>query len=397
MSTPRPVLLSWSSGKDSAFALHVLRQDPEVQVVGLLTSCVEQTGRVSMHDVRPELVSAQAAAARLPLWRVSLPWPCPNEVYEARMADVTRRVLASGIDAIAFGDLFLEDIRAYREQQLAGSGLEPLFPLWGRDTRELAREMVAAGQRATIVTIDRSRCENGVLGAEFDPALLDALPESVDPCAERGEFHTFATAGPAFEHPIEVARGASTERNGFAYLDLRLRERKVPRVELLDFEPEHLPLLERWLDEPTTVEFWGPPAEPLQVARDLPDGAAQAVISANGEPVGYLRWTRCERALLDSLGFEDLPDGAIDIDLLIGAEHQRGRGIGPRALELLGQRLEGAGAEALGLVTSRRNHRAHAAFAKAGWTCDRAFEDETFGPCWLFLRRPVGQREDPPR
>lgn len=390
MSSPRSVLLSWSSGKDSAYALHTLQRDPAVDVVGLLTSCAEPTGRVSMHDVRADLLASQAAAARLPLWRVALPWPCPNEVYEARMADASRRILASGVDAIAFGDLFLEDIRTYREQQLDGSGLEPLFPLWGRNTRDLAREMVDAGQRAVVVTTDLARCPREVLGAEFGHELLDALPPEVDPCAERGEFHTFAHAGPALTRGVPFDRGARSERDGFAYLDLGPPPAaSTPDLALVDFEPGHLPLLEQWLAEPAVAEFWGPMDEPLRTARQLPQRAAQALILADRKPAGYLRWARCSRALLDSLGLEDLPEGSVDIDLLLGTEAQRGRGIGPRALSLLAEQLFAEGAPALGLVSSRRNHRAHAAFAKAGWSCDRGIEDETFGPCWLFLRRPA--------
>ncbi len=215
-------LLSWSSGKDGAWALHVLRQRAEVEVVGLVTTFNQPFGRVAMHGVRMELVEAQAAAVGLPLWSVPLPWPCSNEVYEAQMRAVVARARAEGIDAFAFGDLFLEDIRAYREQHLAGTGLEPLFPIWGTraDTPGLARTMLAAGVQATLVCVDPKQLDARFVGRTFDEALLVELPPSVDPCGERGEFHTFCHAGPMFVRPIPVQVGETVERDGFWFADL---------------------------------------------------------------------------------------------------------------------------------------------------------------------------------
>ncbi|MDR3683406.1 MAG: hypothetical protein P4L11_06735, partial [Geothrix sp.] len=186
--TRTKALLSWSSGKDAAWALHALRCGGEVEVVGLLTTTNETFDRVAMHGVRRALVEAQAEAAGLPLWNVPLPWPCSNEAYEARMAEACARAVAEGIGAVAFGDLFLEDVRDYRIQKLAGSGLTPLFPIWNPDTAALARDMVAAGLRATLVCVDPRVLEAPFAGRDFDAALLADLPPGVDPCGERGEF-----------------------------------------------------------------------------------------------------------------------------------------------------------------------------------------------------------------
>lgn len=220
MTRPR-ALLSWSSGKDSAWALHVLRRAAEVDVVGLLTTFNAEFDRVAMHAVRRELVEQQALAAGVPLRTVMLPWPCPNEAYEAAMADAIDEAKGQGVTHIAFGDLFLEDIRAYREERMAAAGMEPLFPLWARDTPELAREMLAGGVRATLVCVDPAQLDPGFCGREFDAALLDALPEGVDPCGERGEFHTFAWDGPAFDQPVVVERGEVVQRDGFVFADVR--------------------------------------------------------------------------------------------------------------------------------------------------------------------------------
>jgi diphthamide synthase (EF-2-diphthine--ammonia ligase) len=216
------ILLSWSSGKDSAWALHVLRRDGTGDVAGLLTSVNESAGRVSMHGVREEILHAQAAAAGLPVHTIRLPWPCPNAIYETRLAAAVARAVADGFTHVAFGDLFLEDVRAYREARLAGTGLTPLFPLWGIPTRDLAHEMVAGGLRARIATLDPRVMPRELIGAEYDLSLLARLPPSVDPCAERGEFHTCATAGPMFAAPIAVTTGEVVEREGFLYGDLRL-------------------------------------------------------------------------------------------------------------------------------------------------------------------------------
>jgi len=222
------ILLSWSSGKDSAWSLHVLRQQGR-DVAGLLTSLNETAGRVSMHGVREEILRAQADAAGLPLTTIPLPWPCTNEIYEARLRVAVDRAVADGFTHVAFGDLFLEDVRQYREDKLAGTGLTPVFPLWGIPTPQLAREMIAGGIRARISTLDPRVMPRELIGAEFDAALLSALPPSVDPCAERGEFHTCVTGGPMFSRALDVERGEVVEREGFVYGDLALRRLRQSR------------------------------------------------------------------------------------------------------------------------------------------------------------------------
>jgi uncharacterized protein (TIGR00290 family) len=214
------VLLSWSSGKDSAWALHELRRDPNVRVEALLTTFNAAADRVAMHAVRRELVERQARAARLPLWDALLPSPCSNAQYEAAMRIVMARARDAGITHVAFGDLFLEDVRRYREERLAGTGLEPLFPLWRRPTRELAREMLAAGLRATLTCVDPRQLDGAFVGRAWDAVLLAELPGSVDPCGERGEFHTFCHAGPMFDAPIGVRTGARVDRDGFCFMDV---------------------------------------------------------------------------------------------------------------------------------------------------------------------------------
>jgi len=216
----KPILLSWSGGKDSAWALHLLRDSPEYEVVGLLTTVNQHFGRVAMHGFREELLDLQGEAAGLPLWKVPLPWPCSNEVYEGLMAEVCARAVAEGLQGIAFGDLFLEDIRAYRVEKMAGTGLEPIFPCWLIPTDELARSMIAAGIRAHLVCVDPRKLERSFAGRVLDEALLAELPASVDPCGERGEFHTFVSAGPMFSRSIEVSAGEIVERDNFVYADL---------------------------------------------------------------------------------------------------------------------------------------------------------------------------------
>ena len=186
------VLLSWSSGKDCAWALHQLRQDPAIEVVGLFTTLNQAFERVAMHGVRKQLLTEQAACVGLPLITIDLPWPCSNEDYARIMTGFIADVVAQGIRHMAFGDLFLEDVRAYREKQLAGTGIEPLFPLWGSNTRELASQMVAAGLKARISALDPNKLDACLGGRDFDEVLLAALPEGVDPCGENGEFHTLA-------------------------------------------------------------------------------------------------------------------------------------------------------------------------------------------------------------
>jgi uncharacterized protein (TIGR00290 family) len=215
------VLLSWSSGKDCAWTLRELRQQPDVEVVALLTTFNEAFDRVAMHAVQRTLVERQAAAVGLPLWNVPLPWPCSNEEYERRMSAVCQRAIAEGITGIAFGDLFLEDVRSYREKQLEPTGLKPLFPLWGKPTGDLAREMIAGGQKAVITCVDPRHLPATFAGAEFDESLLQALPESVDPCGEHGEFHSFVYDSPVFARPIAIERGEVVERDGFVFADVK--------------------------------------------------------------------------------------------------------------------------------------------------------------------------------
>jgi uncharacterized protein (TIGR00290 family) len=214
------VAVSWSSGKDSAWALHVLRQDPSVEVVALVTTLNEQFDRVAMHAVRHELLDLQAASVGLPLWTVPLPWPCSNEQYEARMTALCERAVGEAVQAIAFGDLFLADIRAYREKQLAGTGLQPLFPVWQIPTADLARTMIAAGLRAKITCVDPRVLAVGFAGRDFDSQFLADLPAQIDPCGENGEFHSFVYDGPMFREPIEVSVGEIVERDGFVFADV---------------------------------------------------------------------------------------------------------------------------------------------------------------------------------
>jgi uncharacterized protein (TIGR00290 family) len=218
--TRRKALLSWSSGKDAAWALHVLRLQGKVEVVGLLTTTNGAFDRVAMHGVREVLLETQAEAVGLPLWKVPLPWPCPNEAYEARMADVCARAVAEGIEAMAFGDLYLEEVRDYRIQKLTGTGLEALFPIWEPDTAGLARAMIQAGLKATLACVDPKALDAAFAGRDFDADLLAALPPGVDPCGERGEFHTFAWDGPMFQHPVAIRRGEVVARDGFVFADL---------------------------------------------------------------------------------------------------------------------------------------------------------------------------------
>ena len=216
----KKVLLSWSSGKDSAWTLHVLRQRADVEVTGLLTTINTNFQRVAMHGTRYELLQAQARAAGLPLWEVPLPWPCSNDVYEGAMAAACTSALQKGIDAVAFGDLFLEEVRRYREERLRGTGLEPIFPLWGRNTHDLIHEMLDGGLRARIACVDPAKLSGEFIGCDLDEQMLRRLPASVDPCGENGEFHTFAYAGPMFREPIPIENGKCVTRDGFLFADL---------------------------------------------------------------------------------------------------------------------------------------------------------------------------------
>ncbi|WP_293761085.1 adenine nucleotide alpha hydrolase [uncultured Aquitalea sp.] len=213
-------LLSWSSGKDSAWALHILRQDPEVELVGLFTTINQAFDRVAMHGVRAELLRAQAEAAGLPLDIIALPWPCDHADYARLMADYVGDCKTRGISHMAFGDLYLDSVRAYREENLAGSGIAPLFPLWGQSTRELPHTMLAAGLKARITCLDGRKLPAALAGSRYDAQLLAALPADCDPCAENGEFHTFAWDGPMFRHPVAHRVGDTVERDGYLFTDL---------------------------------------------------------------------------------------------------------------------------------------------------------------------------------
>ncbi len=216
----RKVLVSWSSGKDSAWALHLLRQQTQYEITGLLTTLNAAFDRVAMHSTRRQIVELQAEAAGLPLITASLPWPCSNADYEQIMDRVCRDAIAHGVTAIAFGDLFLEDIRAYLEKQLQGTGLEPLFPLWQMPTSQLAEDMISGGLRAKLVCVDPRKLAPDFAGRDFDRVLLADLPASVDPCGENGEFHSCVYAGPMFSHEIPVTSGERVERDGFWFADL---------------------------------------------------------------------------------------------------------------------------------------------------------------------------------
>ena len=219
-AVPTPTVLSWSGGKDSALALHELLMDRTVDVRGLLTTVTDGYDRVSMHGVRTALVSEQAAALRVPLWTVRIPQRATNEQYETAMLEGFEAMGRDGIEAVAFGDLFLDDVRAYRERLVARSTLRPLFPLWGQSTTVLAQRFVESGFRAVLVCVDPRQIDVSHCGSEFDRALLSALPETADPCGEHGEFHTFVYDGPMFGAPIATQRGVVVERDGFVFCDL---------------------------------------------------------------------------------------------------------------------------------------------------------------------------------
>jgi uncharacterized protein (TIGR00290 family) len=215
------IAISWSTGKDSAWTLHTLRQQHPGCVAALLTTVNEAFDRVAMHAVRRALLEAQAEAAGLPLYAIDLPWPCPNEAYESRMAEAVRRLEAEGFTHVAFGDLFLADVRRYREEKLAGTGLTPIFPLWhAKPTRGLAEEMIDGGLRACLTCVDPRVLPATFAGRQFDRTLLADLPEGIDPCGENGEFHSFVWDGPMFSRPVEVRVGETVEREGFVFADV---------------------------------------------------------------------------------------------------------------------------------------------------------------------------------
>ena len=216
----KKVLLSWSSGKDCAWSLHLLRRQSDVEVVALVTTLNQAANRVAMHAVRRELLEAQAERVGLPLWAVDLPWPCSNADYERLMSGVCERAVAEGITAVAFGDLFLEDVRAYRVRQMEGTGLELLFPAWGIPTDALAREMIAGGARAKITCVDPRKLDASYAGREFNLDFVESLPAGVDPCGENGEFHSFVYDAPVFSRAIAVHGGEVVERDGFVFADV---------------------------------------------------------------------------------------------------------------------------------------------------------------------------------
>jgi len=218
-------LVSWSGGKDSAWMLHVIRhQLPQAEIVGLVTTLNECFDRIAMHGVRRELLEAQAESAGIPLWTVRLPWPCTNETYEAKMRDLIAKAKEHGVEAFAFGDLFLTEIRRYRERQLAGAGIEPIFPIWGIPTRDLAEKMIRSGLRARLSCVDPKQISAEFAGREFDEALLAELPRTADPCGENGEFHSFVYAGPMLARNIPIVTGETVTRDGFVYTDFVLAE-----------------------------------------------------------------------------------------------------------------------------------------------------------------------------
>ncbi|MGZ7100191.1 MAG: Dph6-related ATP pyrophosphatase [Candidatus Angelobacter sp.] len=216
----KKILLAWSSGKDSAWALHVLRQQNQYEIAGLMTTLNAAFDRVAMHSTRRALVEMQAEAAGLPLIAVPLPWPCSNADYESAMKQVCDNALAQDITAIAFGDLFLADVRAYRERQLKDTGLEPLFPIWDIPTRALAQEIISAGLRAKLICVDPRQISSSFVGRDFDQSFLHDLPAGVDPCGENGEFHSFVYAGPMFNREISIVTGEKVERDGFWFCDV---------------------------------------------------------------------------------------------------------------------------------------------------------------------------------
>ena len=219
MARPK-ALVAWSSGKDSAWALHETRVAGDFEIVGALTTMTDTFRRVSMHGVREELLRAQLGAAGLHPVIIHIPYPCPNDIYERKMAEAVAAARASGVTHMIFGDLFLEDVRAYRERQLSGTGIVPVFPLWGRPTRALADDMIDAGTEAYVCTVDLKKLPASVAGRRFDRVLLDALPAGIDPCGENGEFHSFVSGGPMLSRKVAVKTGRTVERDGFAYTDL---------------------------------------------------------------------------------------------------------------------------------------------------------------------------------
>jgi uncharacterized protein (TIGR00290 family) len=223
----KKTVVSWSSGKDSAWALAVLRERTDIEIVGLFTTVTRAFDRVAMHAVRTELLRAQARAVGLPLTEIRIPFPCSDAEYANAMSEALRAAAQDGVAAVAFGDLFLQDVRQFREDRMRGTGITPLFPLWGRPTHSLAREMVAAGLRARITCVDPKQLDASFAGCDFDARLLDDLPASVDPCGERGEFHSFVYDGPMFQRPLRISTGEIVERDGFVFADVLESDQSV--------------------------------------------------------------------------------------------------------------------------------------------------------------------------
>ena len=219
---PKPAVMSWSSGKDSAFALHAARQNPDIEVVALVSTFNELFDRVAIHGTQRQIAAAQAAMLGLPLIEVNLPYPCSNELYDERIGACVAELKNRNIHDWIFGDLFLEDVRAYREERMLAAGLTPHFPLWGADTRQLAREMLAADLIANIVTLNPEKMPKSLCGHRFNQAFLDQLPEGIDPCGENGEFHTVVSYAPGFARPLHLVQGQTIEREGFVYTDFSL-------------------------------------------------------------------------------------------------------------------------------------------------------------------------------
>ena len=215
-------LLSWSSGKDSAWALHTLRQDSQIELAGLFCTVNQAFNRVAMHGVRVELLQRQADRLGLPLQIIDIPYPCSNEQYAQVMSEFVTQARAAGVTHFAFGDLFLEDVRRYREERLQGTGISPIFPLWGSDTRELSQTMVVAGLRSVLTCVDPKQLSKDFAGRIFDATLLRDLPADVDPCGENGEFHSFAFDGPMFAQAVDFTLGETVARDGFVFTDLLL-------------------------------------------------------------------------------------------------------------------------------------------------------------------------------
>jgi uncharacterized protein (TIGR00290 family) len=219
-TTVQKTLLCWSSGKDSAWALHVLQRQSDIHIAGLVTTVNEVYERVAMHAVRTELLKRQAAAVGLPLWIANIPYPCSNSEYATAMRKIVKQSREQGVEYMAFGDIFLQDVREYREANLSDTGISPLFPLWGLPTDQLARDMISSGLRAYVTCIDPRHLSPNFVGQEYSSSFLDNLPANVDPCGERGEFHSFVFDGPMFSEPISVQVGEIVEREGFVFADL---------------------------------------------------------------------------------------------------------------------------------------------------------------------------------